>query len=192
MRGGASLCKSLETPRKVLDSASCRCLRNGHNRSDVGGITEIPRVLGGIRTGDLALSIVIANRQARPDALITTRVATRSLGPWGVHVGRLAASTTGATQPPCNQSAAQLQDVGIACSASRPKHTRAWMNQCPHTNDTHPPVPQRRTTHDASTCTLVLCASSNLLEPKHRSTIRIYYSLQCSRRIMYNVYTACL
>ena len=35
-----------------MGSASCGCLRNGHNRSNVGGITENSLVSGRIRTGD--------------------------------------------------------------------------------------------------------------------------------------------
>ena len=44
-----------------LASAGCRCLRNGHNRSNVGGITEIRHVLGGFQTGNLANSIDYSN-----------------------------------------------------------------------------------------------------------------------------------
>ena len=35
-----------------MGSASCGCLRSGHNRSNVGGITENSLVSGRIRTGD--------------------------------------------------------------------------------------------------------------------------------------------
>ena len=45
MRGGASLCKSLEIPVEVLISVSWRCLRSGHNRSTMGGITCFPLVM---------------------------------------------------------------------------------------------------------------------------------------------------
>ncbi len=36
-------------------------------------------------------------------------------------------------QSPCNQSAAQLHDVGMACKTLTPRHTQAWVPWCPHT-----------------------------------------------------------
>ena len=41
MRGGGSLCKLLEGPGGFRGSAGHRCLRSGHNRSNLGGITKI-------------------------------------------------------------------------------------------------------------------------------------------------------
>ena len=39
MRGGASLCKPLEIPGEFWGSAGHRCLRSGHNRPELGGIS---------------------------------------------------------------------------------------------------------------------------------------------------------
>ena len=60
MRGGASLCKPLEIPGGFWGSAGHRCLRSGHNRSDLGGITENSPCHRGVRTGNLAVSNDVA------------------------------------------------------------------------------------------------------------------------------------
>ena len=48
-----------------MGSASCGCLRNGHNRSNVGGITENSLVSGRIRTGDPVNSNYDADHSSR-------------------------------------------------------------------------------------------------------------------------------
>jgi len=49
VRGGPSPCKTLGIPGGFWGlKDTYKWLGSGHNRSNVGGITEIPRVLGGI------------------------------------------------------------------------------------------------------------------------------------------------
>ena len=47
--------------------------------------------------------------------------------------GSLAASPEGPAQPPRNQCAYLLRNVGVACTTSKTRHTQAWVCQLPFT-----------------------------------------------------------
>ena len=120
MRGRASLCKPLEIPGGFLGSAGNRCLRSGHNRSDLRSHRKFPLSSGGasvqITCAEYELHSVKHEQSNRSDYRCNEHDNTLICSKYSTH---LLAS--------CSLNRAELQQ-SWAASLSRPNHSRIVQN----------------------------------------------------------------